>query len=220
MINAGPDGALARLLTSHAPAHLRPWHRFGWVLDERLAGVVRAAREPAIGAIRMAWWREALAQDDRSKGRGEPLVEAWRAGLADPVRAAAIDRLIDGWLVLLAEETPDPAALLDFGRGRGGGLFALLAGRGGQEQPEAVEMAGTLWALWDLAGHSADPQLARSAIDQAAALGALVLPAGRALKPLRLAAQVALADMRPRRVPSGGFSPRHYAALLRHALLG
>jgi hypothetical protein len=222
LVNSAPNAVLARLLISYAPADLRLRQRLAWLLDERLADVVRAAREPMIGAIRMAWWRDALVRDDLTKGRGEPLIEALRALPMTDADKAAIDRMIDGWSLLVGDKVLDGGALHDFAKARGGGLFHLLAGADGATQAAALDAAGGQWALWDLAGHVTDEPLARAAIAVAHEVGAGggILPSRRALKPMRLAAQVAQIDIRAGRLPVGGFAPRHYFALLRHALLG
>ncbi len=61
----------------------------------------------------------------------------------------------------------------------------------------------------------------RRAIEQAREIaGRSIPPAGSALKPLRLARAIALADVRAGRVPRGGFSMRHYARLLLASLRG
>jgi len=210
---------LAALLSAYAPPEQRPWHRLCWLLDQRLAAVVRRGGEPTIAAIRLAWWEAVLVEGDRSKGGGEPLVEAWRS-IAPESAEPLVAQLIDGWRTLLGAEALSSQDLGDFGAKRGGGLFALLGGEAGQAAPDALARAGAVWALWDLAGHSGDPALAQAAIAQAAiAQGTrdAKLPRGRALKPLRLLYALARADVLAGRVP-GGFEGRHYRALLRRSL--
>ena len=46
-----------RLALAYAPAEARPAWAGLLALDARLAGVVRAAREPVLGQLRLAWWR-------------------------------------------------------------------------------------------------------------------------------------------------------------------
>jgi phytoene synthase len=207
---------LQALLTAYAPRMRRAWHALCWTLDQRLAAVVRRGGEPTIAAIRLAWWEEVLVEGDRSKGRGEPLVESWRA--AAPEGAAAFaSLLIDGWRGLIGPEALTPNDLVHFGAKRGGGLFGLIADAA---PDDALARAGSIWALWDLSGHTNDPFLAHAALAeaqaQAAALGGL--PRGRAPKPLRLLYGLAQADVRAGRIPVG-FEPRHYRALLWRSLL-
>jgi phytoene synthase len=210
--------ALASLLLVYAPAGARPWHRLCWQLDQRLGAVIRRAGDPMIAAIRLAWWHDVLVAGDPAKGGGEPLVEAWR-GIAPPSTAPAAEALIDGWRMLLGEEPPTPEELGEHGLGRGGGLFALLAG---ETAPAGLAPAGAVWALWDLAGHTQDHRLAEQAIAQARrmAADAGAPPRGAAFKPLRLLHDLAAADARAARIPAGGFSGRHYRRLLWRGLFG
>jgi len=208
---------LPALLTAYARRGERAWHTLCWTLDQRLAAVVRRGGEPTIAAIRLAWWDAVLVEGDHTKGRGEPLVEAWRATAPDGAAACA-SLLIDGWRTLLGSEALTPEDLVHFGAKRGGGLFGLIAGEAHGNQ---VAKAGSVWALWDLAGHSSEPFLAASAMAEAeaqAAGGAKPLPRDRALKPLRLLSHIAQADVLTGRIPHG-FEPRHYRALLWRSLL-
>ncbi|GEM_PF-293460 len=211
---------LPALLIAHAPAPQRAWHRLCWSLDRRLADVIRRGGEPTIAAIRLAWWDAVLVEGDRSKGGGEPLVEAWRH--AAPAGAALLaERLIDGWRILLGAEALSAADLARFARERGGGLFRLIAQAGPQGAPDVLEVAGAAWALWDLAGHSSDAALATAAMDEARAVLAAcpALPRGAAPKPLRMLHALAAADIRAGRIAQGGFEARHYRALLWRMLL-
>jgi hypothetical protein len=207
---------LQALLTAYAPRKRRLWHALCWTLDQRLAAVLRKGGEPTIAAIRMAWWDAVLVEGDRSKGRGEPLVEAWRAAAPDGAAAFA-SLLIDGWRGLIGPEALAPEDLVHFGAKRGGGLFGLIADAA---RDDTLARAGSVWALWDLSGHTNDPFLAHSALAeaqaQAAALGRL--PRGRGPKPLRLVYGLAEADVSADRIPVG-FEPRHYRALLWRSLL-
>jgi len=211
---------LQALLVAYAPARQRAWHRLCWALDRRLADVIRRGGEPTIAAIRLAWWDAVLVEGDRSKGGGEPLVEAWRA--AAPANAAPLaEQLIDGWRTLLGAEALTTADLTRFAQERGGALYRLIARADPSDAPEPLASAGAAWALWDLAGHSADAALTSAAMTQARALLAAgsALPRGAAPKPLRMLHTLAAADIRADHVPQRGFEPRHYRALLWRMLL-
>ena len=215
-----PTGVLPGLLLSYAPPETRDWHRLAWVIDERLAHVVRTVREPAIAAIRMAWWREALAVHDLSKGKSEPLVEAWRARPRNAAADQAVEQMINGWYVLADGATLTVDDLQAYAEGRGSGLFGLLAADCDSYSIESVRRAGALWALWDFAGHVSDEKLAEQAME----LARRYLDQGsgltkqRRLKPLLRAAGLARRDVEKGRIPMGGFAPRHYAHLLWMAL--
>lgn len=205
---------LQRLLLAHAPVGERQWHEIVWMLDQRLAAVVRGVSEPMIALIRMAWWEEALVADDRSKGNGEPLVEAWRA-IAPPDEARVhAARLIDGWRSLVEEGSDGGSIDLQrYADERGAGIFGLI---GGAEA--AAASAGALWALWDLAGHVRDLDLAKRAIARGQALASSSSwREARLPRPLKLAMAVALPDIRAGHIP-GPFAPRHYLRLLRGLL--
>lgn len=210
---------LAALLSVYTRESLRPWHALCWLLDQRLSAVVRRGGDPTIAAIRLAWWDAVLVEGDRSKGGGEPLVEAWRAAApegTEPLAAA----LIDGWRTLLGEEALSDEDLVRYGEKRGAGLFHLISAQESASE-SALAAAGTVWALWDLAGHASEPALASAAIGQAkAALAAVPLMRRDAMpRPLRLLYALAAADARSGRVPLGGFQARHYRALLWRSLL-
>lgn len=208
-------GPLQRLLLAYTPAALRDWQRLCWQLDQRLAAVVQRGGDPTIAAIRLAWWDEVLVEEDHAKGRGEPLVEQWRA-IAPAGAGAAAGRLIDGWRLLLSPEPLSEDDLRDYGLARGGGLFGLIAG----EMGEALNRAGAMWALWDLAAHVRDDEVARQALAVARMLadGARAGPNGygdrQVTKPLRLAYAVTCPDVLAGAIPPAGFSLRHYGRLL------
>jgi phytoene synthase len=118
-----------------------------WTLAERLTKLLHDAREPLIGQIKLAWWRDMmamLADDPAALPKGEPLLAelqaswAGRAGLAAPVDAAEA--------MLLAEDAGarrDAAvaygeALFHLSGGQGGARWGLLWGAGLQEsEPDA-----------------------------------------------------------------------------------
>lgn len=217
-----PTGVLPTLLLSYAPPEIRDWHRLAWVIDERLAHVVRTVREPGIAAIRMAWWREALAAHDLSKGKSEPLVEAWRARPRNAAADQAVEQMINGWSVLADGGALTVGDMRAYAEGRGSGLFGLLTADGDGTCDENVGRAGALWALWDLAGHVSDAKLAAQAMDLAHSYAdqGSSLPKQCRLKPLRLARGIAQRDVVKGRVPLGGFGLRHYAHLLWIGLAG
>lgn len=107
-----------------------------WALAERLTRLLIDAREPLIGQIKLAWWRDMmvlLAADPAALPKGEPLLAelqatwAGQGGLATLVDAAEA--------LLLAEDTPPRrAAAAMFG----GALFTLSGGR---------ESDGERWGL-------------------------------------------------------------------------
>ena len=127
--NLPPD---IRLALAYAPKRVRPLQLAAFALDARLAGIVGNAREVLIAQIKLAWWRERLAEPPARRPVGEPLLAAladWKAPV-DPLLA-----LIDGWEAMLDPERPDVMALAD-GRAVLGRGLAIQAG-----MPHAVETA-------------------------------------------------------------------------------
>ena len=149
---------LRDLAFSYAPADRRAGLTALFALDAALGQVLRTTREPMVGQMRLAWWREALAALDSTPPPGEPVLQA----LADEVlpigvTGAQLAAMIDGWEPVLG--ALDGQAIEQHARWRGGELF-VLAGRLLGASGDPLEDAGRAWALDDLAQHLSDPALA------------------------------------------------------------
>lgn len=215
MVNDLPVSALGQLMLGYAAPIERPLHRLCWALDARLAGVFKSVRDPGIAAIRFAWWRDALAFDDRAKGRGDPLIDAWRVFGLTSAHRLLLEQVINGWTHLVGLERLEEQPLRAFAEARGGGLFALLASAKATPPDASLRDAGALWALWDVAGHVARSQEVQACLDVAATYA----PGARqgrqaASKPVRLITGLADGDVRRRRFPKQGFELRHYLHIL------
>jgi phytoene synthase len=170
-----------RLALAYAPRADRPAWLAVLALDARLAEVVRQAREPLIGQIRLAWWRERLAEDASAWPAGEPLLAAlrsWRGG------HGALGPMVDGWEVLLGEAPLDRESLSAAVEGRAAGLVAVAVHLGHRDRAEAVRSLARRWVRADLAVNLSDPReravLAALAVDEERVQPALP----RALRPL------------------------------------
>jgi phytoene synthase len=131
------DRDLVRL---HWPAPLRPAFDALFDLDNALADVVARAREPALGAIKLAWWRDRLAELDAGIVPAEPRLSAVAAKLLPRgVAGAELAELIDGWAALF-EEAPDIERIGD----GGAKLFAIAARLLGADDP-LIGTAGRLY---------------------------------------------------------------------------
>lgn len=100
-----------------------------WALAERLTKLLREAREPMIGQIKLAWWRDMmalLARDPAALPKGEPLLAELQASWAGQVR---LDTLVDAAEAMLLAE--DDAGRRDAAAGFGEALFRLTGGAGG-----------------------------------------------------------------------------------------
>lgn len=160
MVNAaattGPAEAERRLALSYAPAAAQAGLAALIALDDRLATIVRSAREPMIGQMRLTWWYEALVALDTAAVPAEPVLAALHAAvLPHGVDGATLAVMIDGWERLLDPAALDDAAMAAFAAARGGTLFAAMARlcSAPDAQPHA---AGEGWALADLAAHLGD----------------------------------------------------------------
>ncbi len=139
---------LSRLALAYAPASARDAWLIALTLDARLAGIVRAAREPVLAQLKLAWWRDRLAQEPADRPQGEPLLSKladWQAG------GASLAPLVDGWEALLAEPPLPAEAITAFANGRAA-LIGDLAQLVGADRAGA-EARARRWALADLSLH-------------------------------------------------------------------
>jgi phytoene synthase len=131
------DRDLVRL---YWPVELRPAFDALFDLDDALADVVERAREPTLGAIKLAWWRERLEELEQGRVPAEPRFRAVASELLPRgMSGAALGALTDGWTTLLEAE-PDIERV-----GEGGArLFVIAAGLLGANDPLIVT-AGRLY---------------------------------------------------------------------------
>lgn len=216
---ADPDRALA---LTYALADRRLALAALFRLDEALGQIVRGARDPLLGQMRLTWWHEALSGLSPDIVPPDPvladlLTSGVVPGAVDGVELAG---MIDGWEGLLEE----PADLTRFATDRGGRLFAM-AGRvlGEGTGPVDLDAAGGLWALADLARHSSSEGGASEALSAAC----VRVPAATAVRwPGRLRALGALTVLAARDVGRGSGRiepaghPRRMVRALRHRLTG
>lgn len=114
------DRDLVRL---HWPRALRPAFDALFAIDDAMAAVVAGATQPALAAIKLAWWRERLQELDEAKLPAEPRLQAATAQLLSrQISGAELAELEPGWAALLQPEL-DPNAIA----GRGVLIFNLLA---------------------------------------------------------------------------------------------
>ena len=123
-----------------------------YALNHELARVAETVREPLMGEIRLAWWREAL--DEIFAGgpvRRHPVTDA----LASAIRRrnlarAPLEAMVEARFADLEPETlADEAALRAYVDGTAGALMALaIAAAGGGD---AHDLRPIAWA-WGLAG--------------------------------------------------------------------
>lgn len=140
-----------QIAIGHAPAAVRQPLETLFALDDRLAGIVRATREPMIGQMRLTWWHDALVRLDSDPAPAEPLLQAIQRDLLPlGISGARLAGMIDGWEELIVADRLDPDTLERHAAARGGGLFAIAGSLLGGDSP-LLAPAGRGWALADLA---------------------------------------------------------------------
>ncbi|KKC23843.1 squalene/phytoene synthase family protein [Sphingomonas sp. SRS2] len=159
-----------QLALTYAPPQTRAALACLWQIDERMAAIVAAAREPAIGAMRLLWWRDALAKldDAEAQAPAEPLLEAAAKLLVTAeLPGEAVAGIEEGWAALLDSEEPGEAEIAAHAEQRGARLFALAARLLGAT-PDDVARAGEGWAFADLGHRLSNPAARQFARDRAA----------------------------------------------------
>lgn len=143
-----------RLALAYAPARLRDAWLALLALDARLATVVRSAREPVLGQLRLAWWRERLQSPAVQWPEGEPLLALLRAW---DDRHGMLVSLVDGWENLLGEAPLESAAFAAFAAGRADAFAAMTDLSVSPDAREHAVGIARQWALADLLGHIGHP---------------------------------------------------------------
>lgn len=181
-LTAGLD-PLYRLVLSYAPAAHRLRYAALFALDSRLTRMVEQAREPLLGQMKLAWWRDELGRAPGGRAAGEPILAAVATGWhgAEPGLIA----LIDGWEARLGDG-PLAASEIDAFAGGRASAFAVLAtlmGEGGSIA--AASRAARRHALVEFAAQTSIEAERQIAFELARGGGtAIELP--RSLRPLAI----------------------------------
>ena len=197
------DRDLVRL---HWPAGLRGAFDALFAIDDALAEVALTASQPALGAIKLAWWRDSLQKLDSAPPPAEPRLQAVaRELLPRGISGARVAQLEDGWLALL-EEVPSWNRVVERG--------AVLFGIGGALLGADTELAaaGRAWAGADLARRTGERQW----------LGEPEIGGHcpRRARPLTVLAALALRDQRRGWPPEPEATPQRSWTILRHRVTG
>ena len=200
------DRDLVRL---YWPVELRPAFDALFGIDDAMAEVVASSSQPALGAIRLAWWREALERLDTSPPPPEPRLQAVAEHLfPHGITGTELAAIEPGWATLL-DEWPD----IDLIAKRGALLFQLGARVLGISDA-GLSDAGSLYATIDVARRGINDL--RAAANE---LGGLRF--ARNARPLSALAALASRDLKrggPGWEPEA--TPARAAALLWHRLTG
>ena len=198
------------LVCLYWPAELRSAFDALFAIDDVMAEVVASSTQPALGAIRLAWWREALERLDRHPPPPEPRLAAAAAQLLPRgVTGAALAALEDGFATLLDEE-PDSDRL----GASGEVLFAIGATLLGGDDAK-LPLAARLHAFARAArrGHAAFPD----------DIDVTILAGHRfphTLRPLTAFARLAARDVSQAPMLEPEATPARAIALLSHRLFG
>ena len=146
---ADPDRAIATLF---APSPARDDLFALFAFNGELARIADQVSEPGLGAIRLQWWRDALARAEAGEATGHPVADAFgdvltRCGLSRERIAGLIDaRSFDIGETVMPDTRTLNAYLFD----TTGGLFALAAeivGAEGENQGVIAQAAGEAYGL-------------------------------------------------------------------------
>jgi phytoene synthase len=181
-----------------------------FAIDDVMAEVVASSTQPALGAIRLAWWREALERLDQHPPPAEPRLQAAAAELLPlGVTGAQLARIEEGYAALL-EENIDIERL-----GAGGEALFAAGGRVLSADDVKLPLAGRLHA------HARAARRGFAAFPADAGLGALAghrFP--RALRPLTAFARLAARDVKQAPTLEPEATPARAVTLLSHRLFG
>ena len=193
------------------PVELRPAFDALLDIDDALAAVVARAAEPALAAIKLAWWRERLEELDQGAVPAEPRLRAASAELIPRgVRGAELAGLENGWATLLENE-PDVERLLE----RGARLFAIAGRLLGASDP-LLDTAGRLYAYESYRSSGSAPL--QWPMEEMHQLSRHRFP--RPLRPLTALAALGARDARRRLPLEPEATPGRSWALIRHRLTG
>jgi phytoene synthase len=215
-------GAVLGLALTYVPPRDRGALAALFAIDRAMGDVVRSTREPMLGPIRLAWWRERLeGLDESNAAPAEPRLQAVaRELIPRGVSGRELAALETGWLHLFdpfpwTVQTSEPIWF------RGNLLFGLGA-RALHCADERIHGAGGLWALVDAARHCSDAESRAMLVQQARTfargLAGVRFP-GR-LRPLSMLAALAARDCRRDEPFEREGTPGRAAAMLRHRFSG
>ena len=181
---------------AYAKGELREDFHALLALDAALGNALRAGVSPPLAQIRLAWWREQLAEEVLAKPAADPVIMAIRAAIwCHGVKQGALVDLVNGWETLLGDWPLSAELLLDYADLRGGGLFAAAAVVAGIAPDADCLAAGRLWALADFANHCSDQTTASLARELARAIGAKARHLPKSMRPFAILTRFAERDI-------------------------
>lgn len=205
---AEPLGADRELALIQVPASVRDAFRALLAIDAAMGDVVARSTDPALGRIKLAWWREQLQQLDNAPPPAEPRLQDAARELMPRMKGMELAELETGWATLF-----DPEIDPDLVAGRGATLFELGGRLMGSNEPRLAD-AGALYALASV-GRRGVPALLEPAKRYLERLRGHRFP--QRLRPLTMLARAAARDL-SRTEPEG--SRARTFAMLAHRWSG
>ena len=198
------------LMLGQVSAERRPAFEALWQVDAAMGDVVARSTQPALAAVKLAWWRDRLEELDRGAVPAEPRLQGVATHLLPRgISGAELAQLEDGWAALL-DERVDAARVAE----RGARLFAVGARLLGTDETD-VRDAGSLYALVSV-GRRGVPEL----LEEAKARGIDRRRFPKPLRPLTALARLAVRDLKQGPPFEEEGSPPRLAAVLRHGWTG
>ena len=214
-------GADLGLALTYVPLRSRGALAALFAVDRAMGDVVRTTREPMLGPIRLAWWRERLEELGSAGAPAEPRLQAVeRELLSRGIEGTEVAALEVGWAALL-EDFPWHLSTIDAVRARGRVLFAIGGVLLGADSEE-LRAAGGVWAVVDCARHCSDRESRRTLLREAKLLAepmmGLRYPA--AARPLSMLGALAVHDIGSGFEMEPEATPKRAARLLTHRMTG
>jgi phytoene synthase len=215
-------GADIGLALTYAPLPNRGALAALFSIDRAMGDVVRTTKEPLLGPIRLAWWRERLEElDDDGTAPAEPRLQQAAAELIPRgVTGRELAALESGWPRMF-DPFPWTVQTSEAIWFRGNLLFGLGARVVGRADAR-IQGAGGLWTLVDAARHCSDPQSRAMLVEQARsfARGLAGVRFPGPLRPLSTLTVLAIRDCRRGEPFEREGTPGRAAAMLRHRFSG
>ena len=195
-----PLDPVISLFIAHAPVAVRDGWRWLWTFEKRINDALAKITEPVLAQMRIAWWRDRIADVDRLAQQRDPMLQRLGMMATDhPVLPHYAAMLLDAHEAMVIDAGVQDRAQLaaDIGETMAACLLDLM----GQGTDNPAAGVGAIW------GRS---RLRSAALPVDAKIAALRLP--RALSLMRMHAhRIALHD---------GMRRRDGVALVLHSLTG
>ena len=209
---AADIGADRALMLRQVPADPRAAFEALFRIDAAMGDVVARSTQPALGAVKLAWWRDRLEELDEGAVPAEPRLRAAAEQLLTRgIGGGELALLEDGWATLL-EEQVDTERVAE----RGALLFRLGARLLGAEDMKIGD-AGALYALV-FVGRRGVPELLEHCAGPKAKLARHRF--AKTLRPLTALARLAARDLEKGPPFEAEGTPPRLAAMLRHRWSG